>query len=276
MNEFFQDEQSVLQMLEKDDVPLPEPRDFYRKWLALESRSKLSMPALHLPFANSYRRRWQQGKPALEFPDLMLERKALQAYYKEILDIVTAFLSDKTPEVERLCALSRKASRVWEAISGWFQIRDQQPAEGAVDRGRLTDFVLQATLRPFLIAHSRPLWRALEPREWIQRVCPICGGRPDFSLLDRERGARWLLCSCCDTPWIFLRIGCPYCDNQDHESLVYFTDDSETYRLYVCRACASYVKALDLRRNGSPISVAVERILTLPLDQQAVDACAAT
>ena len=98
---------------------------------------------------------------------------------------------------------------------------------------------------------------------------PCKWGAPDFAYLDKERGARWLLCSRCDAEWLFQRLECPYCGSQDQDSLAYFTDDGGLYRLYVCEQCKRYLKAIDLRQAKSEVLLPLERFLTLEIDAQA-------
>jgi hypothetical protein len=107
---------------------------------------------------------------------------------------------------------------------------------------------------------------------WRQRICPICGGKPDFAFLDKERGGRWLLCSRCDMEWLFQRLQCPYCGTQGQKALSYFTNDQGLYRLYTCEECRSYIKAMDLRKTQAEALLPLERILTAQLDRQAVGA----
>jgi len=104
---------------------------------------------------------------------------------------------------------------------------------------------------------------------WRRGYCPICGGNPDFAFLDKERGARWLLCSGCDAEWLFQRLECPYCGTQDQDALAYFTDDEGLYRLYVCERCKRYLKALDLRQAKSEVLLPLERLFTFDIDAQA-------
>lgn len=109
----------------------------------------------------------------------------------------------------------------------------------------------------------------MDQERWRRNYCPICGGHPDFAFLEKELGARWLLCSRCDTEWLFQRLQCPYCGNQTQKDLAYFTDDEGLYRLYVCEQCHKYIKAIDLRVAKSDILLPLERLFTLDMDRQA-------
>jgi len=127
---------------------------------------------------------------------------------------------------------------------------------------------IHPAVKPFLTAYSE-VWIGLVDQElWRRGYCPICKGKPDMGFLDRERGARWLLCSRCDAQWLFQRLQCPYCDTQDQNTLAYFTNDSGLYRLYVCQQCQSYLKVIDMRQTEEEILLPLELVLTLDIDRQ--------
>jgi FdhE protein len=126
-------------------------------------------------------------------------------------------------------------------------------------------------MMPVLSAHAHALLPMVPQEEWYKRYCPVCGGEPDFAFLDKERGSRWLLCSRCNAHWLFIRLACPYCDNQDMNTLAYFTDDESLYRLYVCEKCQRYIKAIDIRKTETEVLLPLERIHTLDLDRQAYE-----
>ena len=129
--------------------------------------------------------------------------------------------------------------------------------------------LLQATLKPFLSGYRKVLLPLVEQEEWRRGYCPVCGGSPDFSILDKERGSRWLICSRCDAQWVFQRLKCPYCGTEDQTKLAYFTNDDGLYRLYVCEQCKHYIKTLDLRHTESEFQISVERFFALKIDMQA-------
>lgn len=133
----------------------------------------------------------------------------------------------------------------------------------------LTEAIIHATLKPFLVAHCKALLRLVTQKRWRRGYCPICGGKPDFAFLDRGHGARWLACWRCDAEWLFYRLQCPYCGNRSQDTLAYFTDAKGMYRLYVCEECHTYIKAVDLRYTTMNLLLPAERLLTLDMDVEA-------
>lgn len=131
----------------------------------------------------------------------------------------------------------------------------------------LVAFVFNNGLHPFLRRAAEALTPLIDTQTWYHPYCPICGGEPDFSALEKESGARRLLCSRCDMEWLFSRIICPFC--QAEASMSYYPSEQGPYRLYVCNACRRYLKTIDLRETTRARPLPVERILTIDLDMAA-------
>lgn len=110
---------------------------------------------------------------------------------------------------------------------------------------------------------------SVEVESWLQGYCPTCGALPDFAYL-ADDGARYLVCSQCNTEWRFPRLKCPFCGNEDQKTLGYFFADAENwhaYRIYVCEKCHKYLKAIDSRSAGSKTITLWERIKTITLER---------
>ena len=155
-----------------------------------------------------------------------------------------------------------------ELARDWFDGRLPSLSGGCQDKVGLMA-VFGASLKPFLQAHCRMLKPLVDQNLWRQRLCPICGGTPDIGYLDRDQGARWLVCSRCDSEWLFQRLECPYCGCQDQGSLSYLTDEEGIHRLYLCDKCQSYLKVIDLRHTNQNVPLPLERLLTMDMDTQA-------
>ena len=247
--------------------------EVYRRLLIIqrEARSRIDVPKLSL--SDTVQERSSQGIPLLSFHELMLDWEQVGNLVLEITDLVTEDSPDAQNEVQALRDIACNASLLEEVVRVWYEGSSLAAIAAAqhVD-DQLLSFVLGTTLKPFLSAYSEVLLPLIEQASWHRRYCPICGGKPDFAFLDRERGARWLLCSRCDAEWLFLRLGCPYCENQKQTSLAYFTNDEGRYRLFVCEECQSYIKAIDMRRAQADVLLSLERVLTLDIDRQAQEA----
>ena len=100
-------------------------------------------------------------------------------------------------------------------------------------------------------------------------TCPRCGALPQLAVLRDEadvKGRRTLMCSLCSTEWVFPRATCPSCGCTDTEQLHYHTSDPWPHvRVEECRRCQTYLKAIDLRRDGLAVPL-VEEIASVELD----------
>jgi FdhE protein len=142
---------------------------------------------------------------------------------------------------------------------------------GAARRDGVLGFVLTEALRPHLRAAAAALATVLAGAPPAP-CCPACGGAPDLAALDAEAGARRLLCARCDTEWPWQRLGCPYCRNENAESLGYFQPGGPSaYRLYVCDRCRQYLKTVDQRETWQHRPLPVERVATSDLDLAALE-----
>jgi len=83
--------------------------------------------------------------------------------------------------------------------------------------------------------------------------CPFCGARPVAAVLrgEGDGAKRSLVCSLCATEWEFRRILCPHCGEQHKDQLpVYVAGEFDYVRVEACDACRTYLKSIDLSRNG--------------------------
>ena len=99
-------------------------------------------------------------------------------------------------------------------------------------------------------------------------TCPFCGGRPVAGVLrgEGDGAKRWLLCSQCSTEWPYLRVCCPNCGERDKDKLpVYTASDFDHVRVEACDQCQTYIKSVDLTRDGHAVP-AVDELATIALN----------
>jgi formate dehydrogenase accessory protein FdhE len=104
-------------------------------------------------------------------------------------------------------------------------------------------------------------------------VCPLCGARPQVSVLRPEGyGAlRSLVCSRCETEWQGKRVRCVACGEEEFERLQYHQAREWPHvRVSACETCRTYIKDVDLSKDGLAVPV-VDEIATIPLDLYAVE-----
>ena len=255
---------------EKEEGSLPLLLEFYRELLQIQSRAqkRIGTPESGLSSETSHKR-MQKGLPLAGFDELDLDWALVREVFVEVIAAFASYqeLFGETPERLRKPGAGRLLTR--KAVKAWFTGRELPPTllDGVSEN--LMQAIIQATLKPFLAGYSQALISSVEQEFWHRGYCPICGGSPDLAFLHKEYGARWLLCSRCDSEWLFQRLECPYCDTKEQSALAFFTDDKELYRLYVCERCKCYLKAIDLRKADSEILLPLERLYTMDIDSQA-------
>jgi FdhE protein len=98
-------------------------------------------------------------------------------------------------------------------------------------------------------------------------VCPFCNRKPALGVLRQQGdgGRRSLLCGFCLTEWEFRRVVCPGCGQEDHAKLPVYTADAFPYiRVECCDSCQTYMKSIDLTRNGLAEPM-VDELASIPL-----------
>jgi FdhE protein len=113
------------------------------------------------------------------------------------------------------------------------------------------EFLVLAFLQPaaeFARSQAR-----LQLDGYTHPLCPFCNRKPALGILRQQGdgGRRSLLCGFCLTEWEFRRVVCPGCGQEDHAKLPVYTAAELPYiRVECCDACHTYIKSIDLTKNG--------------------------
>ena len=158
----------------------------------------------------------------------------------------------------------------------WKGLLEQRINEGRLDDEGPAGFVVEAILQPFV--EQRRVRLQAEPEVRLQpdathAHCPVCASLPVVAALREEGhgGRRSLFCSLCFAEWDYLRIQCPACQENRFDALpVYTADVPANARIDACDTCRTYIKTIDLTRDGRAVPV-VDDLATLPLDLWARD-----
>ncbi|MFC1910051.1 formate dehydrogenase accessory protein FdhE [Chloroflexota bacterium] len=237
---------------------LPRLLELYRGMVEIQSQVRGQIKPLELDMDDkTISHLISSGKPLVEFNDIAIDWNLFFTAFLQISQLIKSY-----PELsaENFIEL-RDGSDLKELTRSWFN--NETMTESQIS------MIVHVALKPFLEACRDAVIGSFNIEQWRRGYCPVCGGMPDIAFLEKENGAKWLLCSRCDARWIFQRLECPYCGNNDQDTLAYFTDDQELYRLYVCERCNSYIKAIDLRKTEDEVILPLERYFTIDLDSQA-------
>jgi len=142
---------------------------------------------------------------------------------------------------------------------------EREPAYGAA-RELLHYYVQLAQGRTELEEPAAPA----EPDGFasLTAVCPVCHGLPVVAVLrpEGEGGKRSLVCSLCFREWEFRRLLCPQCGEEDEQKLPVYTADQFPYiRIEACDSCRTYIKCIDMTRNGLAVPE-VDELAAVTLD----------
>jgi len=99
-------------------------------------------------------------------------------------------------------------------------------------------------------------------------TCPFCNARPVAAVLrgEGDGGKRWLLCSLCATEWQYRRVVCPRCGEENKDKLpIYIAEEIDYVRVDACDNCRTYIKSVDLTKNGRAVPV-VDELATVALN----------
>jgi FdhE protein len=128
------------------------------------------------------------------------------------------------------------------------------------------EFLLLAFLQPY--AEFVRAQANLHLEGYTSLLCPFCNRKPAAAVLRQQGdgGRRSLLCGFCLTEWDFRRLICPGCGQEDHAKLPVYTAAELPYiRVECCDACQTYVKCIDLTKNGLADPL-VDELATVPLN----------
>ncbi len=186
------------------------------------------------------------------------ELPALLARFPEFLSVIEEHAPARLAEYARNLHEGTEESRSTLLNDFW--------SGTSADGTGMNEFPARAFLQPyaeFVRLRSGMLWDG-----YTHSSCPFCNRKPGLGVLRQlgEGGQRCLICSFCLAEWPFRRILCAGCGEENHARLPVFTaTELQHVRVECCDTCKSYLKTVDLTKNGLAEPI-VDEIATLPLD----------
>jgi hypothetical protein len=242
--------------------------DFYLDLFQVQFQAKAELEEPKMRDELGMRWRLEGGIPQLTFDQLGLYPEP----FVDLVARVAAILLRHNPgwqvdqeswSAEDLMAQARVVFESWDTLTAPKSTsRGPEHGEGELDPP--TALAVGFALAPFLQRAAEAILPRLDLTLWTQDHCPVCGGEPNFAVLEETRGARRLLCSRCNALWPYPRVGCPYCGSKEKQ--IYYPSEDGVYRLYVCPDCNRYLKTMDLRGIYREVYPEVERLLTVGMD----------
>jgi len=212
----------------------------------------------------------QEGFPLFSREDLPLDFSAASGLLKKFLEHLGATDRD---DREGLKKAHKKADDTDEWSRNLFKtiLKQDEKALSLIAREvdldpKVIQFLGLIALTPSIYALGDAMSSNIDTDGWDYGYCPLCGSHPNMAYFAKT-GKRYLHCELCGEEWAFSRIRCPFCDNQDQETLGYFeAEEEEGFRVYFCRKCMRYLKTVDKKAFEEVAPLELENLATIHLD----------
>ena len=212
------------------------------------------------------------GLPLLDFSTDNFDFSLPQEYFLRLLEIAEKRMPGETKEFGRQV---REGEIDFEdVIRNSFDPEAEEEFVADVDDDTfdLIELFVEESMRPAMENFADKYGEAIRKSAWAEGYCPICSKGPKIGAIRGDENSRLLFCSQCGIEWSFSHIKCPFCGNEEQQSLAYFTvEGEEKYRVDVCNVCKRYVKMVDSSDSEGALNLDVEDIATLHLDMLATE-----
>ena len=205
------------------------------------------------------------GLPLIDFSSGRFDLTRPKEYFLALLGVAEKRVPGETAELAE--KINNGSCDFEKMVLNSFYVQDDEPDIDAEEEFfDLVELFLEESLRPSLEIVAQKYADVIARSGWLEGYCPVCGKEPKIGQIRGEEG-RFLFCNQCGFEWHFLRIKCPFCSNEEQQSLAYFTvEGDEQYRVDVCNECKRYIKIVDFRESKREPNLDVEDIATLHLD----------
>jgi FdhE protein len=263
----------ALQTIEKYKTTTPhyvELLDILGEILIIREEHRRKMKEIIFPVDKDLiKRKIAGGLPLIDFSAGIFDLSEPKQYFLSLLEIAEKRAPGETKEIVQKI---KDGSFNFEKLicDSFNSLHDDTPDEVDEDVIDLVDLFLEESLRPALEKVVEKYGSTVAEIGWTEGYCPICGKEPKIGEIREEEGRRFLFCTQCGFEWRFRRIKCPFCGNEEQQTLAYFTiEGEEKYRVDVCHECKRYIKIVDFRESKEEANLDVEDIATLHLDMLA-------
>ncbi|MCX5842518.1 MAG: formate dehydrogenase accessory protein FdhE [Deltaproteobacteria bacterium] len=263
----------ALQTIEKYKTTTPhyvELLDILGDILIIREEHRRKMKEIIFPVDEDLiKRKIAGGLPLIDFSAGIFDLSEPKRYFLSLLEIAEKRAPGETKEIVQKI---KDGSFNFEKLicDSFNSLHDDTPDEVDEDVIDLVDLFLEESLRPALEKVVEKYGSTVAEIGWTEGYCPICGKEPKIGEIREEEGRRFLFCTQCGFEWRFRRIKCPFCGNEEQQTLAYFTiEGEEKYRVDVCHECKRYIKIVDFRESKEEANLDVEDIATLHLDMLA-------
>jgi FdhE protein len=216
------------------------------------------------------RKRCEQGRSFLNPEELTLDWETVSALYKRLVQLVGK-REDGRRQAEGLLKALEETENETPVVLKAALVSNYEAIEATAKKLNIDSpvlvLLLHLSLRPSLLIIAQAVLENLDLSLWNHGHCPVCGSAPRLADLSGEGGKRTLHCSLCETAWPYIRLRCPFCENDNKEELSYLRGENEEgLRVDLCGRCNNYLKTVDLREIPGPIILPLDDVATWHLD----------
>jgi len=218
-------------------------------------------------------KRISRSEHLVNFEKIEIDEEWLNRYFEEYLLELKKFSKENDGVIEKLKnRFKKKELNLGVLIRKVFSMDSDYLKNLACELGvedKDLFFIGLEMGRPVFELYAEKLKGEIELDSWGEGYCPMCGSSPTMAYLREDDGKRILWCQFCATEWSFMRIKCPFCSNDNHNTLRYFfTDEKSPYRVDICDECKGYVKTIDQRKleEGRELDLGWESLKTISMD----------
>ena len=275
-----------LRSMARESPSLKEAAARYEAILPLLRTADLRTAAVPLT-AKQVRQKLEQGVPLLHDVDLELDVEAVQELTLKLARAIEAVDAKRHSPgfhfpwagTAEAASSVRKLRQVLEgrrldlaALLPHIAKNDRASVESVarqleVDAG-LVMVLGQNALRPAFQTWGRQLAPLSEGIPWNKGACYVCGAAAMLGELQDNDQVKHLRCGFCGADWVFRRLQCAFCGNEDHKSQRYFFAEGqgERARVEVCDRCKGYLKVIAAFAPTPSEMLPVEDLATVHLD----------
>lgn len=224
----------------------PEVLDFYKGLKDIQEKYSTDRPSAA---EKTKELNWSGDIPLIQLKQPVFDEVRLYELFGEITSLIAA--RQVKNDIDAIAQLPRQSilNLIEAAINGNFDA-----SGGVFDRNIKIDvlkFVVINCVKPFLKAFAGEVTKEVDIGSWRHNFCPVCGNSPYIGRI-AEDGKRYLRCSLCETEWLYKRLACYNCGNENHETLTsLIIEETPGYGLDVCEQCKGYLKIVDEPKGGS-------------------------
>ncbi len=265
--DFYQQAVRQIEEIKVANPELSEVLEFHCSILTAQREIGLSFkPDLRAFNTEEYLSRNSKGFALLEAKDIKIDRSLLNGLLENLRLTIQKAREEAIPADFEAHALSDQDTLLIRGVIEMRSILKEMAAEAQIEYD-VFQLLAEQAISPFISRYAEELAGSINQSKWLRGYCPMCGKEPAISKLEEESGRRWLFCPLCHTEWLFKRLACPFCENDNQQSLRYFfVENDEVHRVDVCDRCKRYIKTIDCRQINRRINMFAENLSTLALD----------